>query len=584
MRAPTLGRGPGLRREGPLVLAVALAIFVLLSSFTLLAFRQAAARASAERRAEAVSLLERLARDATTAGSRVDALSRVAPPGTALALFDRDGRLLDAWGHTETPSLPPGLELADLRGAVSLDGEGAELPREDTVAAIAPVPVPGERRYLRVDLPAPALAAARRSLAWLTPAVIALSFAAAAVVLLYVRALARPYETLLARAREAGAELDERDELPALVETFDRALEALAARGATAPALGDLQQALGAEHGGGFLLLDREGALLAATPAAAELLGVPPPATGVPVAVAFDRRPELVRLLESTVASGRALPRGSIRVEREAGATTLGVTAEPLRGEGNRPRGWLVVVADLTELERRAVQERLADGLAQLGELSAGVAHELRNSLASLSGWLTLARKEALPVPALECLEEATRETAALERVVGDFLAFARPGTRRAERVDLVALASRAAHDPALGEIDVALRLPARAEIEGDPGLLDRALRNLVANAARAEREAGRRGPVGLELSAAESSGLGPVWELAVEDRGPGLPPSVRERLFEPFVAGPRGGAGLGLALARRIAVLHGGEVELRDREGGGVRAVLRLPRVAIAT
>jgi signal transduction histidine kinase len=576
-------RRSGLRREWPQVLAVALAIFVLLSGFTLLAFRQAAARAAAERRAELIAVTERLAREAGAA-NRIDALARLAPPGAALALFGADGRLLDSWGHAETPSLPPGLEPGALAGPLALGGEGAELPRGRTLAALMPLTIRGERRLLRVDLPAPALAAARRSLAWLTPTVLTLSLAAAAVVLFYVRALARPYEEMLERARRAGAEVDDHDELAALVATFERALDALTARGAGAPALGELQQALGEEHGGGFLLLDREGALLVATPAAAELLGVPPPPAGVPFARAFERRPELVTLLESALGSGEALPRGAIRIERGAEAATLGVTAEPLRGAGGRLRGWLVVVADLTDLERRAVQERLADGLARLGELSAGVAHELRNSLASLSGWLALARKEALPAPAAECLDEAVRETRALERVVGDFLAFARPGTRRAEGVDLVVLAGRAAHDPALGDVRVELRLPDRAEIEGDPGLLERALRNLVANAARAEIDAGRRGPVVLELAATESSGLGPVWELSVEDRGPGLPPAVRERLFEPFAAGPRGGAGLGLALARRIAVLHGGEIELRDREGGGTRAVLRLPRGAIAT
>lgn len=586
MSPPAARRRTGLRREGPMVLAVALAIFVLLSAFTLLAFRQAAARASAERRAEVVALAERLARDAAGGGGRVDALVRLAPPGAALALFSADGRLLDSWGHAETPALPATVDLAAVGRGVSITGDGAALPRAGTLAALAAVPAAGgERRYLRVDLPAPALAAARRSLAWLTPTVLALSIAAALVVLLYVRALARPYEALLARAREAGAEVDELDELAALVATFDRALEALAARGSAAaaggaePALGELQEALGAEHGGGFLLLDREGMLLAATPVAAELLDVPPPPTGVPLARALERRPELVRLLESAVGAGEALPRGAIRVERATGTATLGVTAEPLRGEGGRPRGWLVVVADLTDLERRAAQERLADGLAQLGELSAGVAHELRNSLASLSGWLALARREPLPGAAAECLEEAGRETAALARVVEDFLAFARPGTRRHERVDLIALAGRAAHDPALGDVAVELRLPQRAEIEGDPGLLDRALRNLIANAARAERNAGRRGPLGLALTAVQSPALGPAWELAVEDRGPGLPAAVRERLFEPFAAGPHGGAGLGLALARRIAVLHGGEIEIADRPGGGTRALLRLPR-----
>src|SRR5690606_39068102 len=88
---PARPRG-GLRREGPIVLTVALAIFVLLSAFTLLAFRQAAARASAERRADVVALADRLARESS--GGRIDPLARAAPPGAALALFAADGRLL----------------------------------------------------------------------------------------------------------------------------------------------------------------------------------------------------------------------------------------------------------------------------------------------------------------------------------------------------------------------------------------------------------------------------------------------------------------------------------------------------------
>jgi signal transduction histidine kinase len=591
MSAARARRRPGLRREGPTVLAVALAIFVLLSGFTLLAFRHAAARSAAERRTEVVALAERLAREAPAGGSRVDALLRVAPGGSAIVVYEADGRVVDSWGHADPPPLAAAGRAPDaISGAVSITGDGAELPRGTTFAAIAPFASSGgERRLLRIDLPVTALAATRRSLAWLTPTVLALSLAAAVVVLLYVRALARPYEALLARAREAGAPVDELDELAALVATFDRALEALAARGGVVsdrslPALGGLQEALGAEAGGGFLLLDREGVLLAATPAAAELLGIAPPPTGAALSRALSERPELVRLLEPAIDSGDALPRGAIRFEREGSAATLGVTAEPLRGEGGRPRGWLVVVADLTDLERRAAQERLADGLAQLGELSAGVAHELRNSLASLSGWLALARREPVSATAAECLEEAGRETAALARVVEDFLAFARPGTRRGEPVDLVALVARAANDPALGGVAVSLELPERAPFEGDPGLLDRALRNLVANAARAERDAERSGPLVLSLTATASSALGPVWEIAVEDRGAGIPPAVRARLFEPFAAGPRGGAGLGLALARRIAVLHEGEIDLYDRPDGGTRAVLRLPRGTDAT
>lgn len=568
----------GLRREGPIVLVVALAIFAALAGFTLLAWRGAVERTTAEREAEALALAERLAREvARSPGGRIDPLLRQLPPGAALATFGSDGQLREQFGYGEPPEAEaPAAEPAGPRVVAP--------PESGRPAVIARVRFDSGAgsQLLRLDLPAAALAAERRALARLTPVVLGLTIAGALALLLYFRALARPYETMLARAREAGAGFagpeGSHDELEALVGTFDRALAALAAGGRP---LGGLETAIGGESGSGFVLLDREGRLLAATPAAAELLGIRPPPVGEPLASALAARPDLVALLAPAVASGEALPRGVLRGDRGEGMrAAVGVTAEPLRGEAGRPRGWLVVVADVTDFERRAASERLAEGLAQLGELSAGVAHELRNSLASLSGWLALARREALPAAAAECLEEAAGETAALARVVEDFLAFARPGTRRGERVDLAALLRHAAGDPGLAGVAVELALsPAGGEVVGDRGLLERALRNLLANAARAERDAGRSGPIEVAL---EPSGDG--FEIRLDDRGPGLPAAVRERLFEPFASGQPGGAGLGLALARRIVLLHDGELAVGDRPGGGTRVHLWLPAGEIAT
>jgi signal transduction histidine kinase len=113
----------------------------------------------------------------------------------------------------------------------------------------------------------------------------------------------------------------------------------------------------------------------------------------------------------------------------------------------------------------------------------------------------------------------------------------------------------------------------AGAPLAGDPQLLERAIRNLLHNAVEAEREGGGRGPVEVTLARGEAGA-----ELTVDDRGPGVPAALRERLFHPFATGRASGVGLGLALAFRIAALHGGSLRLEDRPGGGTRAVLALP------
>ena len=108
---------------------------------------------------------------------------------------------------------------------------------------------------------------------------------------------------------------------------------------------------------------------------------------------------------------------------------------------------------------------------------------------------------------------------------------------------------------------------------QGDPQLLERALRNLLHNAARAERDAGGSGPIRVSLE--RSADQVEVW---IEDRGPGLPQEVRQRLFQPFVTSHSDGAGLGLSLAHRIVTLHQGRIRLEDRTGGGTRVILSFP------
>jgi signal transduction histidine kinase len=583
-----------------ILLPAALVLLVMLSTFTLFSYRSGIARLTEERRDEALRLARSTAAAAAAAvvsrpvGSPSPAELRAWAPGArSIVLLDPAGRPLAAAGEGAAEG-DPAASLAPVGGRPPAlpvaAGPDALLP--DTVAGFAPL---AGGRTLRIDLPAAALDGQRRGLAVLTAVVLAVDSALLVLVLVFLRHLLRPYETLLARARQVsdaapaqpGHAADaETDEIEFLLATFERAVAAAAGRpGSAEDDIAALERTLSASLQSGLLLLDRAGAVLTVNAVGAELLGVPAPPPGTPLADYLAGEPELRGLLAAAVAEGAGLSRQESTLRRAGAAAgealTLGLTVHPLRRDDGSIRGFLVLFADLTQARRQAEESRIAESLAQLGEMAAGVAHELRNSLATLSGYLTLIERRPDEESIADFLQEIRHETRHLERVLDDFLAFARPGTARPQEIALAPLLRRAAADPALDGMPVAVAAgsPAAeaARLYGDPQLLERAVRNLLRNAAEAEREAGGAGPLGMRLERT-AEGL----EVAIEDRGRGLPPAVRERLFHPFATGRPGGVGLGLPLAHRIVALHGGRVRLEDRPGGGTRASIAFPRESL--
>jgi two-component system sensor histidine kinase PilS (NtrC family) len=373
------------------------------------------------------------------------------------------------------------------------------------------------------------------------------------------------------------------DEVEFLLATFERALAALAAGPARTAEddIAALERTLSASLQSGLLLLDREGRVLALNAVGAALLGVTPPEPGQPLAHVLAGQPELLAVLSAAVAAEASPQRLECAVRAGRETLTVGLTVHPLRRDDGGVRGYLVLFADLTEVLRRAEESRLAESLTQLGEMAGGVAHELRNSLATLRGYLTLIERRPGEDSIADFLSEIRREADHLQRVLEDFLSFARPGTARVREFPLAPLLLRAAADPVLEGIEVRVHGAADhdAVLRGDPQLLERALRNLLHNAAQADREAGRSGPLEMTIQT-RPDGV----EVTIEDRGPGIPPELHDRLFHPFVTGRPGGVGLGLSLAQRVVVLHGGRIRLEDREGGGTRAVLFFPRDTIVT
>ncbi len=561
-----------LRTEATSLLAGLLALFALLASISYFGFRSTVKVWLEEEARTAARWAERLAESvAGRQGDQEVVLAQRAPPGTSVAIFNQDGTLLHSHGFDRPPEArvegvtwPP--QQLEVRGPTS-----SEPP-----TFVALLPIPHSDRVLRFEFPAGEVAGRQTALAQLTPWMVGVGLAAVLLLALYSRALLGRYERWLAGLRQAlGSELPAASDEELLLASFERALGKLrAAEPGTGevpiPARGDVRPE---EVESGFLLLDREGHLLAANDRAHSLLELDQDPMGKPLEKAFAHHPQLLRELAPLCRNGQALPHGTVELARRDGSRlAVGLVVEPLRRPDGGLRGSLVLLAEVAALDTRQREAHLLHTLGELGELAAGVAHELRNGLGTLRGQLELLSRAGSADPTL--LSEAQGELSQLLRVVTDFLAFARPGTTTLRPIELETLVQRFTRDPTLSPPGVVVRgAPNLRRVRGDEVLLCRALDNLLANAVAAQREAGRTEPVEIVLEPD-----GSAVALAIRDRGVGLPEVDPERLFDPFRSFRPGGTGLGLALARRVAWLHGGHLVLRNRPQGGVEARLTLP------
>ncbi len=211
-----------------------------------------------------------------------------------------------------------------------------------------------------------------------------------------------------------------------------------------------------------------------------------------------------------------------------------------------------------------------------------GLSHELRSPLARLQLILDLARRSGEPAEAASYFEQAEQEIARIDRMLGEMLALSRmegglPGMER-EPIELTALVhdclEQSRLEAAARHVELCLTSVASVVVSGSAMLLERALGNLLANAIKFSPAGGR---VGLTLRADQR-----FAELAVRDHGPGVPESELASLFRPFFRGSNAaqveGHGLGLSIVQRVVQVHGGSIEVRNAEGGGLEIRLRLP------
>jgi signal transduction histidine kinase len=230
---------------------------------------------------------------------------------------------------------------------------------------------------------------------------------------------------------------------------------------------------------------------------------------------------------------------------------------------------------DLSEVVDLEDQLRLKDSLARLGELTAGIAHEFRNGLATIHGYSRLLDLERVPGDFRPYVQGIRDETEALGQVVTNFLNFAKPAELMLTPVDVGILAERAAEE---------IRAEARSRggdvtvkghfgtVEGDEVLLRQAFSNLCRNALEACTEAPPR------IVVEGSADAGDILRVSVSDNGPGVDPAIATRMFRPFFTTKARGTGLGLALVQKIIVTHNGRVTAANAEGGGACLTVTLP------
>ncbi len=281
--------------------------------------------------------------------------------------------------------------------------------------------------------------------------------------------------------------------------------------------------------------------------------------------------------------SPERLTRSELVVERGSERLPIGFTVTRLTDAHDVPTGWIVVFQDLSQWRRLQEELRLKDRMAAVGELAAGLAHEVGNPLAAISGSVQLLSVSiAAGQQERRLLDIIVKESLRLDRTIKGFLRFARPRERAAARFDIAALLAENTallrnSEEATGGHEFHLELdPESAQLTGDPDQISQIFWNLARNALRAMPKGGKlfiRGRL-----------CGESYAIEFRDTGHGMSEEQRAKLFHPFQSFFDSGTGIGMAIVYRIVQEHGGSINVESGPEAGTRIVVELPVQSPAT
>ncbi len=293
----------------------------------------------------------------------------------------------------------------------------------------------------------------------------------------------------------------------------------------------------------------------------------------------FGAGVDLAEVRRAVSEGSEPAPRYEFRLRRRDGQEVpVGISFWSLRSGAGDVAGLIGVCQDLSSIKQMEQRMRQADRLAAVGRLSANMAHEIRNPLASISGAVeALARDLPPDHTRSQLVEIVLRESARLNQIVGDFLEYARPAPmapieiNMAEILDEVLLLIE--HRTLPANLKVSREYGDTLATRADPQRLRQAVWNLCLNAVQAMPDGGE-----LRVGARSLRERGGRLQIAITDTGQGIADADLPHIFEPFFSTKPEGSGIGLALVYRVVEEHGGTIEVRSRVGEGTTFLVTLP------
>lgn len=482
-----------------------------------------------------------------------------------------EGRLIAIRARFEIPAATVRVQSRQIRSG-----------RTDGLTAIRR-PVEGGELTCWFD-PSP-VANARRTFVMMAIICVIATVAGTVLLLLYLPRITRPVELMLDEAghvseREAGQE-----DTHYVVETFRKSVAVLKAQEEELRRLHAMQKtraddlervtsALTRSIVSGFLAIDQKGDILDVNAAAREIISLPAAVQGLSIENALGMN-EFSAMIRGAFERQEALTRAEAEIAVDGTKRVIGLTTVPLMNEDGAFLGMLALFTDLSPFREMESRIREMKNFADLGEIAAGIAHEFRNSLSTILGYLRLSKRTGAAVESPTAVEKAEREAVSLSNAVDGLLSFARPMDLHPRPVDLYELCETVAERVRMSA-SVAIECSGDAAVvQGDAALLERAVENVVRNAAQSVQRKGEGGSVRVEVSSDPPG-------IVVADDGVGVDPADVPTLFLPFRSENPQGHGLGLPLAKKILLLHGGNIGLTGEPGRGATATITFSAEAV--